>query len=136
MFDILIRYQASLFVNIQELNPAPDTVSKMMLLFRDENFIPSTFQEISQSGVQTRIRFSSLNNEWAINFGTDRISIEKNPTDIKGKNLGKIEDFTEYACKLLGRTLSEINKKGNRISLVTTGLLNEMPPERLNKIYV
>lgn len=135
MFDILTRYQASVFVNLGEITPAPETISKMMLLFREENLLPSTFQEISQLGVQTRIRLSSLNNEWAINFGTDRINIEKNPIDVKGKNLGKIEDFTEHAFKLIVRVLSEIKKKGNRLSLLTNGLLNEMSSDKLDEIY-
>ena len=135
MFDILVKYQAIVFVNLQEIVPSPDVISNLLSLFRDENFVPNTFQEISKSGAQARVRFSSLNNEWAINFGTDRIIIDKNPIDPKGNNLGRIEDFIAYACKLFNLVLNQYKKKGNRIALITSGLLKEMTNEQLNGVY-
>lgn len=135
MFDILGKYQGSVFVNLEEIVPSPDIISNLVGLFREENLLPSTFQEISKSGIQTRIRLSSLNNEWAVNFGTDRINIEKNPLDPKGGNIGRIEDFVEYVCKLFNLFLNQYKKKGNRISLITGGLLKEMTKKQLNEVF-
>lgn len=138
MFDIIGKYQASLFGNLADISPTPEVISKLLMLFKDKNLLPSTFQEISvhTPRPQTRLRLSSQNNEWTLNFATHRLDIEKNATDPKGQNLGgKAEEFAEQAHEFFTRILTEFKKKGNRISLITSGLLKEMPEEKLADIY-
>jgi len=137
MFDIIGKYQASVFGNLADISPSPELISKLLMLFKDKNLLPSTFQEISvhTPRPQTRLRLSSQNNEWNLNFATRRLDIEKNATDPKGQNLGTAEEFAEQAHDLFNRILTEFKKKGNRISLITSGLLKEMPEEKLADIY-
>ncbi|MDS4060653.1 MAG: hypothetical protein RKP73_19095 [Candidatus Contendobacter sp.] len=137
MIDILAKYQASIFGNFSDIQPTPDIISKVMTLFRDKSLIPGTFQEISPAamGPQLRLRVSSPNNEWSINFAVQRIDVEKNPIDPKGQNLGTPEVFTKESCEFFARILAEFNKKSNRVALITSGLLKEMTQERLNDIY-
>ena len=137
MFDLIGKYQASFFGNLADISPTPEVISNLLMLFKDKNLLPSTFQEISvhTPQPQTRLRLSSQNNEWTLNFATHRLNIEKNATDPKGQNLGTTEEFAEQAHELFNRILTEFKKKGNRISLITSGLLKEMPQEKLADIY-
>jgi hypothetical protein len=112
MFDIIGKYQASVFGNLADISPSPELISKLLMLFKDNQ-----------------------NNEWNLNFATHRLDIEKNATDPKGQNLGTAEEFAEQAHELFSRILTEFKKKGNRISLITSGLLKEMPEEKLADIY-
>jgi hypothetical protein len=138
MFDIIARYQASLFGNFEDIRPSPEIISKLLMLFRDKKLLPNTFQEISANapGPQTRLRLSSENNQWNLNFATNRLDIEQIPrTDTKEKDIGTVEEFVKQACELFSRVLTEFKRRGNRISLITSGLLKEMSEEQLADIY-
>ncbi|MBE1427006.1 hypothetical protein H4684_003690 [Desulfomicrobium macestii] len=137
MFDINGKYQASIFGNFTDISPNSENIIKILSLFKEENYIPSTIQEISQiaSGNAHRVQLITNDREWHINFLTNRIDIEKNPIDSKGNNLGKIEDFTNYSVKTFEKILLEFNKKSSRFSLVTSGLLKEISSEKLDCIY-
>lgn len=137
MIEIVEKYQASVFGNFADIKPTTDIITKVIALFGDKGFIPSTFQEITQfiAPPQLRLRILSQNSEWNINFATQRIDIEKNPLDHKGTNLGPLEDFTKECSELFNRIFSEFNKKANRVSLITSGLLNEMTKDKLDNIY-
>lgn len=137
MFDFAQKYQASVFGNFLDILPTPDMISKMLELFRDKNLLPSTFQEISPQfmGPQPRLRLSSQNNEWNINFATNRMDIEKNPTNPIENNFGSVEDFVAEANQLFDRTLNEFSRKAKRISCVTSGLLKPMGPEKMEILF-
>jgi len=137
MIDIGTKYQASVFGNFADIEPTPDIISKVMILFHDKSLIPGTVQETSQrdAGQPLRLRISSPNDEWNISFLTQRINIEKKSIDPKGQNLGPIKDFIKESCDFFERILSEFKKKGNRVALITGGLLREMTHDRLNHIY-
>lgn len=112
MFDLIGKYQASLFGNLADISPTLEVISKLLMLFKDKNLLPSTIQEISvhTPRPQTRLRLSSQNNEWNLNFATHRLDIEKNATDPKGQNLGTAEEFAEQAHELFNRILTEFKK--------------------------
>lgn len=137
MFDIAQKYQASIFGNFADILPAPEVISKLLGLFRDKNLLPGTFQEITQQymGPQLRLRLSSQDKEWNVNFATHRMDVEKNPTDLKGKNLGNVEEFAIEANQFFNRILTEFSRKANRVSLATSGLLKQMAPEKMDSIY-
>lgn len=137
MFDIAQKYQASIFGNFVDILPAPEIISKVLGLFRDKNLLPGTFQEISphSMGPQLRLRLSSQNNEWNVSFATHRMDVEKNPTELKGKNLGSVDEFVIEANLFFNRILTEFSRKANRISLATGGLLKQMAPEKMENIF-
>ena len=133
------KYQASIFGDFSEIVPSPDVVKILLNLYQDKNLLPSTFQEISPyaKGPETRLKLSTpTTNEWIINFATHRVDVEKNPTDIKGNNIGPVEDFTKQAQELLNITLEEYKKKGNRIALITSEIAEEKPEAKLDKLYL
>lgn len=137
MFDVLGKYQASLFVKSTEIVPSPDVISTLLKMFSDKELLPSTFQEIGPQSLtpQVRLRLNSQNNEWGINFATNRIDIEKNPVLPGGKNLGDLRDFVKDVKDFFSRILGQYKKKGNRLSLITAGMLCEMTEEQLSGIY-
>ncbi len=137
MFDVIGKYQASLFLNASQIVPSTDVITSLLNIFRDKGFLPTTFQEIGSTSPapQVRLRLSSPNNEWVINFASRRIDIEKNPVSTAGKNIGKVEVFVENAIDFISRIIGHFNRKGNRLSVITSGLLREMSDKKFNEIY-
>lgn len=136
MIDINLKYQASIFVNATDIKPEPDTIKLLIDVFKDKSLIPGTFQELRPPNpVQTRLQFSSQNNEWAVMFASHRIDIEKNPTDSKGSNLGDLSEFCSDATSLFERLITTYKKRANRLALITNFFLDEMSEERFREIY-
>jgi hypothetical protein len=137
MIDIAVKYQTGIFGNFADIMPTPERMSRMISVFSDKGLLPGTFREISPSGgvSQLRLQMSSPNNEWNILIAAQRIDILKNAIDAKGENLGAIDEFTKEAGELVDRALKELDRKANRIALVTSGLLKDMPPDKLNTIF-
>ena len=65
MFDMIGRYQTSLFVNASEIIPSPEIISTLLDMFRDKGLLPTTFQEIGPQSVASivRLQLNSPNNE-------------------------------------------------------------------------
>lgn len=138
MFDVIGKYQASLFVKATDIIPSPEVISTLLDMFRDRGFLPSTFQELGprSPAPQIRLRLSSPNNEWSINFPSNRIDIEKHPVTAKGKNVGDIEAFVEDAQNFFTRILAKFKKKGNRMAILTSGMMRDMTKEQLATVYL
>ena len=138
MIDIKLIYQAVLFVNAEDILPTPDIITSFLQIFRDENLIPNTFQELNPTTPkpQVRLRLSTPNNEWAITFATNRIDVTKNPTDPKGSNRGTPDDFCSDAIGFFTKIGNQFPKKANRLALVTNQLLEEMTEEKLSSVYI
>lgn len=137
MIDIKMKYQGSIFVNARDLSPSPDKITMLVDAFRDKEFIPNTFHEMSRSSPQPRVclRLSSTTKEWDIQFGMQRIDILKNPIDPKGNNLGTLDDFSASTTDFFKRINDKFKKKANRISLVANYLLGEMTDAELSRTY-
>jgi hypothetical protein len=137
LIDFKLVYQTVVFLDASDLGPKPNIVVEMVEAFRDKEFIPGNYQEIiPPTTVQTRLRMSSPNNEWQVDFGLDRIQISKNILDIRGDNLGNLRDFCGQAVDLYGRVFGKIKKKAYRLSLLTSFLLKEMTVADLEAIYL
>jgi len=137
MIDVKLKYQASIFIDGSDIIPTSDKINEMLSLFRNKNLIPGTFSEISANNPkpQTRLRLSTTNNEWEINLASQRIDIIKSPTDAKGSNLGKLEQFCPEAYELGERIIKKYSKNANRISMISNFLLEEMEDKQLIEIY-
>jgi len=137
MIDVKMQYQASFFTDAQDIRPVPDTITCLMEAFRDRGLIPSAFQEIGSTSPapQPRIQLSSPNGEWRILFTTEKIDITKNPTDSRGTNIGEVSDFCSDVYDFFRRILTAIPKRGKRLALVTTFLLEKMTEEELAGVY-
>jgi hypothetical protein len=144
MIDYRLKYQAVLFLNASDIQANSKNISLLMNEFADKELIPNTFQELTnliplipqhELVPQNRFQLTSPNNEWIIRFGTFRIDFEKNPTNLKGSNLGGLKEFCVEAKSAFERILNKYPRKGNRISLVSRFLLEEFPEEKMQMIY-
>lgn len=137
MIDIRLKYQASIFVDANDIIPSPDIMSSLIDLFRDKNFVPSTFQQIglTSPSPKVRLRLSTTNNEWNIAFATHRIDVDKNQIEPKGSNVGELSDFCSTSVDFFERILNRFNKRANRLTLNTNGLFEEMTQAQLSAAY-
>lgn len=134
MIDIIGAYQASLFGTFDDIVPSADTIPVFLEMFRDKGFLPNIFQEIGYE-TRSRLRLNSTDGEWNVSFGAGRIMIEKFPITPKGGNMGTVDGFAKDVVDFFNRVLVKFPKKGSRLSLVTSGLLKEMPEAKLKSIY-
>ena len=139
MIAVPFKYEAHFFGDMADIKPSADTIPPLLDAFRVPGFLPNTFNELElrQPDAQalTRLRLSSPDAEWIIDFDTPRITIQKNSVKPLGANLGKPEDFARDAVDFLRRILHLFPRKGTRLSLVTDGLLSEMADEVLRRAY-
>jgi hypothetical protein len=140
MIDVKLKYQASIFVNAADISVNPDTIKDLIDLFRDKDLIPRTLHEINVPGSgpfpSARPSMSSSNGEWIINFRTVRIDVVRSTTDLKGTNMGEIEEFCGVATDFFERISTRFKKKANRLALVTDFILEEMTTDALSKVYL
>jgi hypothetical protein len=137
MVDIRIKYVASAFVSAGDIHPTPDATIALLEAFRDKELLPDTFREITPPSMvpAARLGLVSPNNEWVIQLGSNRINIQRNPTDPKGNNLGTVSDFCADAIDLFGRILETFPKKPRRLALITEFLLGEMAESRISEVH-
>ena len=142
MIDMKMKYQATIFGNFNDIEPTPDNTKTLIDLFMDKALIPSVFYEFianAQTAIPTRrarIRCTSANGEWAINFLLNRIQIEKQATETHGANLGDLDKFCSDTKHLFNKITSQFKKRANRIALVTYFKLEDMSEETLSKTYL
>lgn len=53
MFEILNKYQVSLFLKASEIVPSPDVISPLLNMFRDKGFLPTTDWPQKSSATRT-----------------------------------------------------------------------------------
>jgi len=138
MIDIRMKYGAGIFVNAQDISPTPETMSGLMTLFQDKGLVPTIFYELRPAPglpAQPRVRLASPNNEWAVSFTSNRIDVNKNPTDPLGSNLGDLTSFSLQAEDSFKRLTDKYNKKANRLVIDSVSLLPENTPEHLEQVY-
>jgi len=137
MFDILGQHIASFFLNASDIPPSPEVISDLLRLFQNEGMLPSTFQELGPRGPipQPRLILQTANNEWTIQFASNRFDIAKNPTTNNGSNIGDIATFTNNVTDYFTRILNHFNRRGTRLSIATHGIMGEMTELQLESIY-
>lgn len=134
-----LNYQYSLFGNFVDISPEKtDMVIDLLKLYENENFIPSSYQEIVlNNGIQKPENRIALNNKdgFAINIGIQRIDvIVSYNEDGKYKEM-KIEEITLKVINLLERFLDKFNRVCNRIALNTTTLLSDEKTSEMEKKF-
>ena len=141
MIDMKMKYEATIFGNFGDIEPTPENTRTLIDLFRAKSLIPGViyeFRATAQAAIPARhprIRCASANGEWAIEFLSNRIRIEKHAIEAHGANLGDLNEFCSDAIDLFKQITSEFKKKANRIALVTYFILEKMTAETLSQTY-
>jgi len=135
MIDFAIKYQAVIFASLEEITPSPDTLKFFIDGFKDKELIPSMFQEIMPPGiVKNRFILKSPNDEWNIEFGSNRLDIKKVNRDVFVSKFGTKREFINEVLKILDIIFTKFPHKSNRISFVTQYFCKQFDNEKLNKI--
>ncbi|MBL7095562.1 hypothetical protein ISS22_16535 [candidate division KSB1 bacterium] len=135
MIDFALKYQAVIFASLEEISPSPDILKYFIEEFKDKGLIPSMFQEITANGkISNRFIFKSLNDEWEIEFGINRLNIKKVNRDIHVSNFGTKKEFLEEVVKIVNVIFNKFPHKANRISFVTQYFIKPTDSKGLNSI--
>jgi len=131
------KFQFCFFADYSDLKASSEVIKTLIDVFSDHELLPSTYQELAAGKpVSTRIQMASAaGGQWVVQFESNRINIEKNPTDIDLDTLGGIDTFTTEAIAMLGRVIEHYPKNATRLSLVVTNLSSEIAEGELERVY-
>jgi|GEM_PF-6242776 len=135
MIDVKLNMQASIFVNLMDIGPTPEYITLFVKEFADLGFLPSTVQEIGETGSLTRLSLKTHDNGWLIVLGSNRLDIIQSSTDSKGLNILSEEDFVRRALEYYGKIDKHFTRKANRVALSSGFLLSKLDSTELDKIY-
>jgi len=137
MIDYKMKYQATIFADLEKITATNSNITLMLECFKDKEFLPVIFQEISQSTsvITPRIQLAPHDGEWLIFLGSNNIIIEQRPTDLQGTNLGTVRDFSLIATEYANRIINAFKLRSPRLSLISAYLLEEMMEDKLKSIF-
>ena len=133
MIDFNLQHKVSVFGEFSDIDVKPECTMKLIMLFKDYNFIPNMFQEVVGGILVSRPKFSTADGGWNINIANQRIDIENNRL-IDG-SINDLREFVQSSINFLDMLLSTFNKKVNRIALITVGMDTTVEPVKLNEAY-
>lgn len=132
------QFQVILFGNFEDIAPKPDTLKYFIEQFADKEVIPTTRQEIdfSKPGVITnRVGLVSNDGLWSIDFGKNRIEIQKNSPDVDTMLIGEIQEFIKEAKKIVKVINTRFPKKFNRFALISASLTPKLASSDITKLF-
>ncbi|MHA1789464.1 MAG: hypothetical protein ACTSXT_09575 [Candidatus Helarchaeota archaeon] len=136
MIDFALKYQSVIFGSFEEITPNADNFKYFIDEFRDKELIPAMFQEVSAKGVKNRFILKSQNDEWNIEFGSDRLDIKKVNRNINVINFGNKEGFLKDVLSILEVVFSKFPRKSNRISFISHYFCKPLKTQELNNIIL
>lgn len=138
MIDLSIRYQVAMFGNFEDISPKPETLKYFIDSFLDKELIPVTIQEVNllnPTNPINRLSLKSQDEVWSIEFGSNRLDIQKSNKDVGVTDMNSLKIFLEEVKKIAEIINNKFPKKFNRLSLVTRYLLPEMSKEEITEIF-
>ncbi|MFY7665981.1 hypothetical protein [Flavobacterium sp.] len=138
MIDINLRFQLALFGNYEDISPKPDTLKYLIDAFADRELIPTTVQEldlVNPLNPINRLSLKSTDEVWSIDFGADRIDIQKNNKDIGVVTMGDFKEFLEEAKIIVELIDKRFPKKHNRLAVVSRYLLKKMTSKEMSELF-
>lgn len=128
-------YGVKLFGKFNDIDINSDPVWELMNDLRGLRLLPTSFYELNANneGITpiSRPAFTSTENDFTVEIGSEFINIQKVNKD---SNLGDILAFKDSALFVLDKITSRFNKKGTRVALNTTGLI-DLETSKLEEAY-
>lgn len=134
MIDYAVKYQMSLFMDLKALKVNPENISTILVELSSDNYLPSTYQELTSEGPIDRLQMVSKDKGVQINFNSKRIDILKINPDMP-KDMELPRDFGNYVQELLGKISLIKEKHAHRLAWITHYIVNEMKEEAMNEFY-
>jgi len=138
MIDINLKFQLAVLGSYEDIAPKPDTLKYFIDAFADKELIPTTVQELDLANplnLINRLSLKSADEVWSVDFGANRIDIQKNNKDVGVVNMGDLKQFLEEAKNIVEIIEKKFPKKHNRLAIVTRYLMKQMTKDEISKIF-
>lgn len=131
MYDLRIRYLASVFTDAGSVVATPALSHDLLEALDDDRLVPLTaFEDVS--GTRTpRLSYHAPEEGWRLMLTSKRFDVSLHPLDASGSNFVPFSDFCEEASEKLCRMIEYFERRGHRLAGVREGLLPEMDEEEL-----
>jgi hypothetical protein len=134
MYDIKLRYLASVFVDAKDVLPTTKVAQQIAEAIRRADLVPVTITQITAGGLTPRIGLRTPENDWLLVIQSERIDFARLPNATDGTILMDFETFCHEAGDLLTAVTNHLGRKANRMTAVQEGLLGTMSSEQLRKV--
>jgi len=138
MIDINLRFQLAMFGSYEDIAPKPDILKYLIDAFADKELIPTTVQEldlVNPLSPINRLSLKSADEVWSIDFGANRIDIQKNNKDVGVVNMGEFKQFLDEAKQIVKIIDKRFPKKHHRLAIVSRYLLKQMSKKVISEIF-
>lgn len=133
MYDIKLRYLASVFLDAESITPQPDHITGLLRALQDDSFLPMAAAERVGTRNVRRIGLTA-DGGWTLILARKRFDLSLLPTDERGENVGDFGAFCEAAGAKLSATLEHFGRRAHRVAAVREGLLREMADAEMDVI--
>ncbi|WP_421827059.1 hypothetical protein [Larkinella sp.] len=135
MIGAIIKYQVSIFSSAIGIRYDATNISYFLRELESLHLLPEPYQEMTPFGSETKLRMTSPSG-LSIDFGSQRIDIEQNAKDQSGSNIGELRQFCENVIFMARVFSDKMGMLPSRLALVTMYYLEDLPSEKLSKLYV
>lgn len=139
MIDYPLRFDASVFLDAESIDPSPANISLASGALAEE-YEFATVLEPDDAGAdgKERIGFGREDGKYQIALGSDRFLFRRSRLD-RGDDFENTREFAQRAGEALTALLSAFERNGRRIALLTHGFLNapdeELEDDRSNQLF-
>lgn len=135
MIDFFMNYRATVFT--QTIPATSDNIAKLVTFFSSKNLFPNVYNELmeGQTSFSSVLELKRMDGSFVIKFGFNRVDffrIKQNPS----MDIGSIEDFCELSKECLNDILKLFPQKISRIALFVSGVLKEIPQQKMENVYL
>ncbi len=134
MYDITLRYLASVFVDAGSISVSAKHVADLLDRLGDDTLLPTTVLEQTPAGVSNRIGFRSGDGQWHLIVASSRIDFARTPGAAGVQDPGGFDEFCQAAASKLVVPLEYFGRRGHRLAAVQEGLLPELPSEKIDAV--
>jgi hypothetical protein len=134
MYDIKLRYLASVFLDVKDVVPTTTVAQRLAEAVHRLDLVPYTFAQLTPTGMMPRIGLRTQENDWFLMVQTERIDFARLPTAADCTILMDFETFCREAIDILSSTAVHFDRNATRMTAVQEGLLPEMSPEQLRRV--
>lgn len=131
-------YKISAFGDFSDIIPTPDNMMFFIETFKDDELIPSVFQELrvdngnSQPKTFQRIALVSTDGKENIPIATNRIDYEIKTTADVALTQQELKEYQEKIVKVLGTIFDKFDKRASRLALNTENLIVGLTSEEVD----
>jgi hypothetical protein len=134
MYDIPLRYLASVFVDAESVTTSAENVTGLLKALNDKTLLPVSVQEQSLTGSVPRIGLTTPDGEWQLALLGKRFDVTYFPNVQDKFDLVNFSNFCRIASAKLITALNFFQRKAHRLAAVQEGFLPEFSKEEMNGI--